>query len=50
MVRQVFVSRCQFAVMSAKYVETITGSRQTAIGHAKVQLVKWKDRDMGWLG
>lgn len=50
MVRQVFASRCQFAVMSAEYVETITGTRQTAIGHAKVQLVKWKDRDMGWLG
>lgn len=49
MVRQVMQYRTQAAVMSAEYVETITGQPVTALGHAKVQLVKWLDRDFDWL-
>lgn len=49
MIRQVTRYRVQFAIMTAEYVETITGERRKAIGHAKVELLAWKDRDMAWL-
>lgn len=49
MVRQVFRSETQFALMSAEYVESVTGVALIAVGHAKVCLLKWKDRDARWL-
>lgn len=49
MVRQVTRWRAQFAVMDEVYVEEITGHRCQAIGHAKVELLDWIDREPGWL-
>lgn len=48
-VRQVTRWRPQFAVMDEVYTETVTGIRQIAIGHAKVELLAWVDRDADWL-
>lgn len=48
-VRQVFIYEVQFAVMDEVYVERVTGSRARAIGHAKVHLKKYRDRDIAWL-
>lgn len=48
-VRQVFQHRCQFAVYSPEGTEIATGVRRKSISHAKVQLVKWQDRDLEWL-
>lgn len=50
MVRHVTRFRAQFAVMTGEYVETLTGERVKAVGHAKVQLIAWIDRDADWLG
>lgn len=49
-VRQVTRYRAQAAIMSAEYVETVTGERRTALGHAKVELLQWRDRSADWLG
>lgn len=49
-IRQVFRSDVQFAVMSPEFVETVTGERTKAVGHAKVHLIKWRDRDPEWIG
>lgn len=49
-VRQVFAWRAQVAIMSDEYVATITGIRAIALGHAKVELQRWIDRDAAWLG
>jgi hypothetical protein len=49
MIRQVYRWRAQCAVMSESYVESITGQRRTALGHAKVELMHWADRDLAWL-
>lgn len=49
MVRQVTRWRAQAALMSAEYVETVTGRREVATGHAKVELIEWIDRDEVWL-
>lgn len=48
-VRQVTRYGVQFAVMSPEYVHTIAGQYCKAIGHAKVQLLAWVDRDQAWL-
>ena len=48
-VRQVTKWRAQVARTSAEYVESITGERREALGHAKVQLMEWGDRDGDWL-
>lgn len=49
-VRQVLRSSVQFAVMDMDYVEAITGTKdRTAIGHAKVELQAFRDRDIAWL-
>ena len=48
-IRQVFQWRAQCAVMDEIYVESVTGQRRKALGHAKVELVKWADRAMDWL-
>lgn len=49
MIRQVTRYRVQIAVMDEVYVESITGERCKALGHAKVELLAWKDRDADWL-
>jgi hypothetical protein len=49
MVRQVFRHRAQFAIYSEQGVFEACGVRQIAVSHAKVQLLKWKDRDLAWL-
>lgn len=48
-VRQVTRWRAQAAIMSREYVREITGQDCTALGHAKVELLRWRDRDLTWL-
>lgn len=48
-IRQVFRHNVQFAIYSAQGTFEATGERRKSISHAKVQLVKWKDRDLAWL-
>lgn len=48
-IRQVTRYRVQFAIMDEVYVESLTGQRCKAIGHAKVELLAWRDRDAAWL-
>lgn len=50
MVRQVTRYRAQCAVMTAEYVRTMTGKTVAALGHGKVELLAWIDRDAAWLG
>ena len=49
MVRQVTRHQIQLAIMTATYTQTIAGAACPAIGHAKVQLQAWVDRDADWL-
>lgn len=54
MVRQVTRSREQCAIMSPEYVGTIVPDYQPKptdriLGHAKVELLEWIDRDSAWL-
>ena len=49
MIRQVTRWRPQVAIMSAEYVRSVTGSDCTALGHGKVELLSWVDRDLVWL-
>ena len=49
MIRQVHRWRAQCAVMSETYVESVTGEARKALGHAKVELIHWTDRDIDWL-
>lgn len=49
MVRQVNRHRVQFAIMDEAYTETVTGAREQSIGHAKVELLQWIDRNADWL-
>lgn len=53
-VRQVLKSRVQFAIMGLEYIqhyvpdyEPVPG--QKIVGHAKVELIRWIDRDEAWL-
>lgn len=49
MIRQVLRHGVQFAIMDEVYVQSVTGAAEKAVGHAKVQLIMWRDRDLGWL-
>lgn len=49
MVRQVKRYAVQVAIMDEVYVESLTGERRKAFGHAKVQLLDWTDRTAAWL-
>jgi len=49
-VRQVMTYAVQFAIYSEQGTFEACGVRQKAICHAKVQLLKWRDRDGAWLG
>lgn len=48
-VRQVLRYRVQFAIMDEVYCESVAGEATRAVGHAKVELIKWVDRDEAWL-
>lgn len=48
-VRQVTRWRAQCAIMSAAYGLEIAGDERMALGHAKVELLAWIDRDEAWL-
>jgi len=49
-VRQVHQYRLQIATLTAAAVEEFAGERRDGIaGHAKVELQRWIDRDLGWL-
>lgn len=49
-IRQVYKFRVQCAIMSPEYVEAETGHRVEALGHAKIELLRWAGRDLTWLG
>ena len=49
MIRQVLRYRVQCAIMSPEYVHGETGQAVKALGHAKIELLRWRDRDMEWL-
>jgi hypothetical protein len=49
-VRQVLSHRHQFAILTEAAVEEFCGVRRSGvIGHAKVELRRWIDRDLAWL-
>ncbi|MDD3797816.1 MAG: hypothetical protein PHE36_01410 [Novosphingobium sp.] len=48
-IRQVTRWRAQCAVMTAEYVQTVCSGARKALGHGKVELLQWIDRDMEWL-
>lgn len=49
-IRQVTRHRVQMSMLTADAAEEFTGVRRShAIGHAKVELVAWKDRPVDWL-
>lgn len=50
LVRMVTQFDVQFAMMSAEFVKDRTGVEAKAVGHAKVHLINWVDRDAAWLG
>lgn len=50
MIRQVTRWRAQCALMSPEYTESMTGEAVVALGHGKVELLNWIDRDLDWLG
>lgn len=49
-IRQVNRYRVQMALMDAEYVASLTGEARVACGHAKVELLAWRERDAVWLG
>lgn len=48
-IRQVTRWRPQCAVMSEEYVASVVGESVKALGHGKIELLVWKDRDLAWL-
>lgn len=48
-IRQVLKWQVQFAIYSEQGVFEACGERVKAISHAKVHLLKWRDRDLEWL-
>lgn len=48
-IRQVTRHQVQMAMMSAEYMAEITGDARIAVGHGKVVLLAWKNRDEAWL-
>lgn len=55
MVRQVTRHRVQFAVMAPEFIQHYVpdyraGPDERIVGHAKVELLAWVDRDGDWLG
>lgn len=55
MIRQVKRYRVQFAIMSPEYVgvyvpDYVAKPTDRIVGHAKIELLDWIDRDQRWLG
>jgi hypothetical protein len=55
MVRQVNSYRVQFALMSPEFIQHyvpdyVPSPADRIVGHAKVELLRWIDRDPDWLG
>jgi hypothetical protein len=48
-IRQVSRWACQLAIYSEQGTFEAVGVRTEAVSHAKVQLIKWIDRDLSWL-
>jgi hypothetical protein len=49
-VRQVHQHRAQFAILTEAAVEEFCGVRlRGVVGHAKVELQRWTERNLGWL-
>lgn len=48
-IRQVFKHSVQMAILTPHAVHECTNEFIVATGHAKVCLIKWKDRDLNWL-
>ena len=54
MIRQVNSYRVQFALMNTEYIahyvpDYVATAKDRIVGHAKVELLKWSDREIGWL-
>lgn len=54
MVRQVLKSEAQFAIMAPEYIQHyvpdyVADPGHKIVGHAKVVLLRWRDRDETWL-
>ncbi|MET4720701.1 hypothetical protein ABIF63_004807 [Bradyrhizobium japonicum] len=55
MIRQVNRYAVQFAIMAPEYIQHYVPDYQPSakdriVGHAKVELIRWIDRDLDWLG
>ncbi|WP_454629707.1 hypothetical protein [Bradyrhizobium cenepequi] len=55
MIRQVNRYQVQFAIMAPEYIQHyvpdyVPTAADRIVGHAKVELIRWIDRDLGWLG
>lgn len=55
MIRQVLRSAVQFSVIRPEFLQTYVSDYQPSpqdriVGHAKVELIRWIDRDLDWLG
>lgn len=48
-IRRVTKDRSQCALMDARYVLQVAGVQMVALGHAKVELIRWEDVDLPWL-
>lgn len=48
-IRQVQRWAVQAAIMDEVYTESVTGIAAKVLGHAKVQLIDWTDRNLPWL-
>lgn len=48
-IRQVSKHAAQGAIMSEQGIYEQIGVREKALGHAKVQLIRWRERDLTWL-
>lgn len=49
MIRHVTRWRAQCAIMDEIYVQEVAGQSVKALGHAKVELMRWFDHDIDWL-
>jgi len=49
-IRQVLQHRHQVALIDGEETARFTGISEPSCGHAKVELMAWKNRDLAWLG
>lgn len=48
-IRHVTRHRVQLAILDGTFCKAVAGQAVNAVGHAKVELLKWLDRDLAWL-